>query len=230
MKRLLSFLAMLLLLGGNTHAAQPLPGDSVYQLPVQLTGQDGRQQMLSARRGRPQLVTMFYTSCQMVCPLIIDSMRLTRNALDPAVRSRIDLLAVSFDPAKDDVAALRSYADRRKLDPRIWTLARAEPAQVRQLSGLLGLQYRQLPDGEFNHSSELVLLDADGRIAARTTVIGRLDPSFVKAVDALARAPDICRQMDVRTSIGMRDAAFMAAFSRAWTRRVVTAAAFLHRN
>jgi protein SCO1/2 len=189
MKRLLSSLALLLLLGGSVHAAQPLPGDSVYQLPVQLTGQDGRQQMLSARRGRPQLVTMFYTSCQMVCPLIIDSMRLTRNALDPAVRSRIDLLAVSFDPAKDDVATLRSYADRRKLDPRIWTLARAEPAQVRQLSGLLGLQYRRLPDGEFNHSSELVLLDADGRIAARTTVIGRLDPSFVKAVDALARAP-----------------------------------------
>ncbi len=182
MKRLLSSLAMLLLLGGSAHAAQPLPGDSVYQLPVQLTGQDGRQQLLSARRGRPQLVTMFYTSCQMVCPLIIDSMRLTRNALDPAVRSQIDLLAVSFDPARDSVATLRSYADKRKLDPRFWTLARAEPAQVRQLSGVLGLQYRQLPDGEFNHSSELILLDAEGRIAAHTNVIGRLDPAFVKAI------------------------------------------------
>ena len=37
MKHLLSSLAMLLLLGGSAHAAQPLPGDSVYQLPVQLT-------------------------------------------------------------------------------------------------------------------------------------------------------------------------------------------------
>jgi protein SCO1 len=182
MKRLLSSLAMFLLLAGGAHAAQPLPGDSVYQLPVQLTGQDGRQQMMSARRGRPQLMTMFYTSCQMVCPLIIDSLRLTRNALDPAVRSQVDLLAVSFDPARDDVAALRRYADKRKLDPRFWTLARAEPAQVRQLSGVLGLQYRQLPDGDFNHSSELILLDAEGRIAARTSVIGRLDPAFVKAI------------------------------------------------
>jgi protein SCO1 len=182
MKRLLSSFAMFLLLVGSAHAAQPLPGDSVYQLPVQLTGQDGRQQMLSARRGRPQLVTMFYTSCQMVCPLIIDSLRLTRNALDPAVRSQVDLLAVSFDPARDDVAALRRYADKRKLDPRFWTLARAEPAQVRQLSAVLGLQYRQLPGGDFNHSSELILLDADGRMAARTSVIGRLDPAFVKAI------------------------------------------------
>jgi protein SCO1 len=182
MKRLLPFLAIVLLLVGSAHAAQPLPGDSVYQLPVKLTGQDGRQQMLSARRGRPQLVTMFYTSCQMVCPLIIDSLRLTRNALDPAVRSQVDLLAVSFDPARDDVAALRRYADKRKLDPRFWTLARTEPAQVRELSAVLGLQYRQLPGGDFNHSSELILLDADGRMAARTSVIGRLDPAFVKAI------------------------------------------------
>lgn len=191
MKRLLSLAMLMLLLCGESAAwaATPLPGDSVYNLPVQLTGQDGQRQMLAERRGRPQLMTMFYTSCTMVCPMIIDTLRLTRNALDPQARAKLDLLAVSFDPANDDVAALKAYADKRKLDPRIWTLARAEPAQVRQLSGVLGLQYRQLPDGEFNHSSELILLDADGRIAARTTVIGRIDPAFVKAIDGTLAGP-----------------------------------------
>ena len=189
MKHFLRALVLLaVLFGGSAAAATPLPGDSVYNLPVQLTDQDGRQQTLAERRGRPQLVTMFYTSCQMVCPMIIDSMRLTRNALDPATRARIDLLAVSFDPVRDDVATLRTYADKRKLDSRIWTLARAEPAQVRQLSGVLGLQYRQLPDKEFNHSSELILLDSDGRIAARTTRIGKLDPAFVEAIRKLVAA------------------------------------------
>lgn len=182
MKRAVLLLAGLLL-GGSAHSAAPLPGNSVYNLPLELTGQSGRQQELASRRGRAQLVTMFYTSCQMVCPLIIDSMRLTRNALDPAVRARVDLLAVSFDPARDDVATLHTYAEKRKLDSRIWTLARAEPAQVRQLSGVLGLQYRQLPDGEFNHSSEIILLDAEGRVAGRTTVIGKLDTAFVETVN-----------------------------------------------
>ena len=51
MKRLLLLFAMLLLLG-NARAATPLPGDSVYNLPVQLTDQDGRQQTLAERRGR----------------------------------------------------------------------------------------------------------------------------------------------------------------------------------
>jgi len=191
MKYLLPALAMLwLLLGGVARADTPLPGDSVYQLPVQLTDQDGRQQPLASRRGRPQLLTMFYSSCQMVCPMIIDTMRMTRNALDPAVRPRIDLLAVSFDPARDDVATLHDYAAKRKLAPAIWTLARAEPSQVRQLSSVLGLQYRQLPDGDFNHSSELILLDADGRIAARTTVIGRIDPAFIEAIGKVAAVRD----------------------------------------
>ena len=54
---------------------------------------------------------------------------------------------------------------------------------------MLGLQYRQLPDGEFNHSSELILLDADGRIAARTTRIGKLDPEFVEAIRKVVAQP-----------------------------------------
>ena len=181
MKRLLLLFALLIPFA-TAHATTPLPGDSIYNLKLQLTDQDGHQQPLSARRGRPQLVTMFYASCQMVCPLIIDSMRATRNALDPAERAKLDLLAVSFDPARDSVAALHHYAEKRRLDAPAWTLARAEPAGVRQLSGVLGLQYRRLPDGEFNHSSELILLDADGRIVARTTRIGRLDPAFVEAI------------------------------------------------
>lgn len=188
MKRLLPLFAMLLLLG-SARAATPLPGDSVYNLKLQLTDQDGKQQPLAARRGRPQLVSMFYSSCQMVCPMIVDSMRATYKALPPAGQGRLDLLAVSFDPARDSVATLKAYAQKRKLETPPWTLARTDAAQTRQLSGVLGLQFRQLPDGEFNHSSELILLDAEGRIVARTSRIGRLDPAFVEQVKQVLAGP-----------------------------------------
>ena len=189
MKHLLPGLCVsLLLICGSALAATPLPGDSVYQLDVQLTRQDGHVQTLAARRGRPQLVTMFYTSCTMVCPMIIDTVKMTRKAIGEPARDRLDILAVSFDPARDDVPTLHKYADTRKLDPRHWTLAQTTPSTTRQLAALLGLQYRQLPDGEFNHSSELILLDADGRIVARTDVIGRLDPAFVTAARGLLAA------------------------------------------
>ena len=182
MKRLLLLLA--LCLAGTAHAASPLPTDSLYQLAVPLTDQDGHSAPLATRRGTPQIVSMFYTSCTMVCPMIIDTMKATRRAAGEP--TRLHLLAVSFDPARDSVEALRRYAVTHKLDLRWWTLARTAPQDTRTLAALLGVQYRQLPDGDFNHSSELLLLDAEGRIVARSTVIGRTDPQFVAAVRKLA--------------------------------------------
>jgi protein SCO1/2 len=182
MKRLLLLLAMWFI--GAAHAASPLPADSLYQLAVPLTDQDGHAAPLAARRGTPQLVSMFYTSCTMVCPMIIDTMKATRRAAGEP--TRLQLLAVSFDPERDSVDVLRRYAATHKLDPRWWTLARTRPQDTRSLSALLGVQYRRLPDGDFSHSSELLLLDGDGRIVARTNIIGRTDPEFVAAVRKLA--------------------------------------------
>ena len=83
------------------------------------------------------------------------------HALTPADRERLGILLISMDPARDNAAALTSVARKRKLDPTRWTLARTEPASVRRIAALLGVRYRELADGEFNHSSALVLLDAN---------------------------------------------------------------------
>lgn len=180
MTTLLASLVLSCALMARPACAADMPGDSVYQLAVPLTDQDGHAATFGVHRGAPQIISMFYTSCTMVCPMIIETMKLTRRAAgDPA---NLHLLAVSFDPAHDSVDALRRYAGVHKLDLRWWTLARTTPQDTRALAAVLGVQYRPLPDGGFNHSSTLLLLDRDGRIAARSTVIGRIDPAFVDAV------------------------------------------------
>lgn len=167
--------------GGTT----PLPGDSVYQLKLPLTDQSGRTTDWRSRRGKPQLVSMFYTSCQYICPLIVDSGKAVEKHLTPTQQRGLGILLVSMDPARDTPAALRSIADKRHLDATRWTLASPPASAVRAVAGVLGIRYRQLADGEFNHTSALVLLDADGRILARTEQVGsRPDPEFVAAVRA----------------------------------------------
>lgn len=171
-------------------ASGPLPGDSVYQLPLPLTDQDGRTTDWRANRGKPQLVSMFYTSCQYICPLIVDSGKAIERQLTPVQQKRIGIVLISMDPARDSPAALRSVVDQRKLDTQRWTLAAPPTADVRAVAGVLGIRYRQLADGEFNHTSALVLLDADGRVLARTEQMGgRPDPEFVETVRRAASAP-----------------------------------------
>jgi len=188
MRRLLLSL-LLVVFVGHVSADDALPTDSVYQANIALVDQAGQPWHWNERRGHVQIVSMFYTSCTMVCPMIVDTMKLTAQHVSSDKRDRLHLLLVSFDPATDSVAVLRDYARQRKLPTPAWTLARtAQRADTRRVAALLGLQYRQLPDGDFNHSSELVLLDADGRIVGRTSEMGRVDPDFVRAVEqALSR-------------------------------------------
>ena len=170
--------------------ATPLPKDSIYQLSAPMTDQHGRRFDWRARRGTPQVVTMFYTSCQYICPLIVDSGKAIEKNLTPSERTRIGLLLISMDPKRDTPAALMSVATKRKLNPARWTLASPAQENVRAIAGVLGIRYRALADGEFNHTSALVLLDANGRILARTEQIGsRPDPEFVAGVRRAAAKP-----------------------------------------
>ena len=188
MKRFRGFLAglpfaLVMLCAGAIAAPAPLPRDSVYQLPATLTDQAGKAWDWRSKRGTPQVVAMFYTSCQYICPLIVDSGKAVEHALSPAERAKLGILLISMDPARDDPAALMSVARKRKLDVTRWSLASPAPDNVRGVAGVLGVRYRQLADGEFNHTSALVLLDRDGRIVARTEQIGsRVDPEFIAEV------------------------------------------------
>ena len=126
---------------------------------------------------------MFYTSCQYICPLIVESGKAVERQLTPAQQQHLGVVLISMDPARDTPAALKKVADQRKLDPKRWLLASPPPGEVRAVAGVLGIRYRQLADGEFNHSSALILVDANGRILARTEQIGsKPDPAFVAAV------------------------------------------------
>ena len=179
--------AMALLPAHAAHAKDaPLPGDSVYQLSLPLTDQAGATYDWRTLRGKPRVVSMFYTSCQYICPLIVDSGKAVERALSPAERARLGIVLVSMDPARDDPAALARVASQRGLDPKRWILASPPGDQVRNVAGVLGIRYRALADGEFNHTSELVLLDAEGRIVARTDQVGtQPDPEFLAATRKL---------------------------------------------
>lgn len=167
----------------SPRTSAPLPSESVYQLATPLTDQNGRAFVLGDGRGKPVIVSMFYTSCQYTCPMLIETVRATEKQLGEAGRG-VDVLLVSFDPRHDSVAVLKRVAKEREVDESHWTLARTEEANVRKLAALLGVQYKALANGDFNHTTTLIALDAEGRIAGRTSTLGAADPAFVKTVKA----------------------------------------------
>ena len=183
MKKLVSgMLTTLLLMCGFAFAASTDPSLSIYQLPALLTDTAGNKHPLDSYRGRPVLVTMFYGSCPAACPLLIDTLRATERALAAKDHAAVRILMISIDPERDTTAALAELAKSRRLDTSRWELASTDATTVRKLAAVLNVQYRKLPDGGYNHTSVITLLDAHGQIIKRSTLLGQADPELVAAV------------------------------------------------
>lgn len=162
--------AILLLCSSLASAAPPTASDdSLYLANVPLTTQQGKQATFDLYRGRPVLVSMFYGSCRTTCPLLISGLQGYEKMLDEAARANLRVLLISFDPQRDTPEALAKIAQEHHVDTSRWTLARVTDSDARTLATLLGIQYKRLPDGDFRHNTRIVLLDAQGHIAATTT-------------------------------------------------------------
>jgi protein SCO1/2 len=189
MKNLLFVVALAFACDVAHGAPAPLPRDSVYQADIPILNDRGERFTWRELRGQPQIVSMFYTSCRFTCPMLVDGAKAVRASLPPDERARLRVTFISLDPARDTTEKLAKLRAERGLEGPQWTLARVDPANVRTVASLLGVRYRALADGDFNHTSVLVLLDADGRIVARTERIGGFpDPQFVAAVRGALQA------------------------------------------
>ena len=167
-------------------ASSAWPADSLYQVDVPLQTSTGVSTSFSASRAGARIVTMFYSNCPMACPLTIDTLRNVDSALSDAQRANLDILMLTMDPVRDTPAALTSLRMERRITDERWTVARASLGDTRKLAAVLGIQYRALDNGDFDHASELVLLDEQGRVLARNRKMGAPEPEFLVAVRAAA--------------------------------------------
>lgn len=174
----------LMLLTHPTHAgvSADLPRNSLYQVNVPLTDQEGNRSNWQDAVPGPRIVSMFYTRCDYVCPMLFEAIRSLESSLPASSQQQLRVGLITLDPARDDASALKSMAAQRGGDPTRWRLYRSPDVDVRKLAGMLGIQYRRLSDGEFNHSTVMILLDSSGVELARTQNIAKADPAFVKAV------------------------------------------------
>jgi protein SCO1/2 len=146
------------------NATAPLTARSLYQLDAMWTNDAGKPVQLAGLRGRPVVLTMFFASCGYACPMLVRDMQRLRETLPENVRTKAQFVLVSFDTARDTVAALKEYRNTRGLDDS-WTLLRGDANSVQELAMLLGVKFKQDAQGNFSHSNVITILNAEGEIA-----------------------------------------------------------------
>lgn len=139
--------------------------DSIYQLTSTWQDQTGKDVRLKDFAGKMVIISMGYTGCAHACPLIISKIKSIEAELKLKKITNYRVVFVSFDTVKDRPKDLKKYIDKKELDTNVWTmLSSSKDADVRELANVLGINYKDVGDGDFVHSNVITALDAKGNI------------------------------------------------------------------
>ncbi len=119
---------------------------------------------LDELRGTPLVVSLIYTSCNHVCPMITQRLR---QAVDQAQRmigsDRFVVLTVGFDSRNDTPARMAAYGRAQGLDAPNWRLLSGDDASVSALARDLGFSYAPSAGG-YEHAAQVTIVDRSGRV------------------------------------------------------------------
>ena len=105
--------------------------------------QDGKKRTFSSFKGSPVLVTFIYTKCPMptFCPLMDQHFAAIQKKLkdDPALKGRVHLVSVSFDPIVDTPPVLKAHAQTARRGSEDVDVPDRRPRRHRQFASRFGV-------------------------------------------------------------------------------------------
>lgn len=167
----------------------PLPDSSLYRLESWWLNDGGDSLRLANLRGKPRLLSMFFSRCESVCPMLLGQLKGLEQDLPADLRRAFGFVMITMDTERDSVAALETYRSQMVLDTATWQILRGGPDDTRELALLLGVEYQPGPRGQIDHNGLIALVDADGRIIRRVSSIGDRK-AFIQVMRDMVQKPE----------------------------------------
>lgn len=137
-------------------------GPAVYAMPFTLVNQDGETVTEADFLGRPSAWFYGFTHCPDVCPTALSEMSALLETLGPDA-GKLQVVFVSVDPERDDVATMKNYVDY--FDDRIVGLT-GDLNEVSAMAKARYIFFEKVPldggDYAVDHSASVHLADASG--------------------------------------------------------------------
>jgi protein SCO1/2 len=135
--------------------------------------QDGRKREFASFAGEPTVVTFIYTKCPMptFCPLLDRNFAAVQKRLqsDPslaALKGRVHLVSVSFDPLTDTPAVLKRHAETLGADRHVWTFLTGDRDEIDRFASRFGVQVARAENDprDITHNLRTAIVGADGKL------------------------------------------------------------------
>ncbi|KYG64514.1 hypothetical protein AZI85_03610 [Bdellovibrio bacteriovorus] len=145
------------------------PDDSIYNLNSTFLNEQDKNVAITDLQGSPVVISMAYTGCVYTCPLILAQMQNIEKEMDKQGRTDVRYVLISFDHERDTPAVLQKYLANKKLSKK-WSLWTSKTDKApREVANVLGIKYKKMEGGDYDHSFIISVLDEKGRIKFQQT-------------------------------------------------------------
>lgn len=147
--------------------AQDLIGQSIDDMPdTNFVNQDREHVDFAELPNHPILMSFIYTRCPMsdMCPLITRKMKKVQSNVGSSGTAAISLVTITFDPAYDTPAVLKSYAKSREVNLSNWDFVTGPETVVDDLVSRFKISTKTVEDDRIIHNLRTYLIDGNHRI------------------------------------------------------------------
>ncbi len=144
-----------------------------------------RKVQLADYRGKPLVVSLIYTSCADICPVVSETLADVVDVAQEALgKDSFRVVTVGFDARKDTPRQMRAFARSRGLNVEGWEFLSADADTVDRLATDLGFMFFPGPQG-FDHMSQTTVLDQEGRVYRQIYGASFATPQLVEPLKQL---------------------------------------------
>jgi protein SCO1/2 len=115
-------------------------------------------------RGKPLLITLIYTSCSDVCPVVIENLAAIATTAESTLgEGSFNIVVIGFDVRNDTPERMRSFARAHDAGGQNWHFVSSDSKTIDRLSEVIGFDFFASAGG-FSHIAQVTILNKDGEI------------------------------------------------------------------
>lgn len=144
------------------------PGESVPA--AKFIDQDGKPRTFGSFKGSTVLITFIYTRCPFptFCPLMDRNFAAIQTQLknNAALKGRVHLLSVSFDPLTDTPPVLKAHAEKLGADLKDWTFLTGDRDDIDQFAARFGVSVARATNDprDITHNLRTAIVNPEGKL------------------------------------------------------------------
>ena len=129
-----------------------------------LTDSNGKQISTKDFRGKPLVISIVYTACHTVCPVMTQHLyEAVREAQEVIGADRFNVLTLGFDATNDTPKRMKQFAIDNDIQLPNWHFTSADKQTILAMLRNLGFSYASVAGG-FDHVAQTTIVDIDGTV------------------------------------------------------------------